>query len=44
MRTHTLPIIPRIRGDQIRINMRTVLADEDGALEENLFEILSDFT
>ena len=43
MRTHALPIIPRIKGAEVRINMRTVLPDEDGDLEENLFVILTDF-
>ena len=44
MRNHTLPIVPRIKGVEVRINMRTVLTDEDGDLEESLFELLTDFT
>ncbi|NIM19635.1 MAG: L-seryl-tRNA(Sec) selenium transferase [Candidatus Latescibacteria bacterium] len=40
MRTHELPIVPRIKGSEVRINMRSVLPDEDEDLKTNLGMIL----
>ncbi len=40
MRNHALPIITRIKGNEVRINMRSVLPDDDADLARNLDEIL----
>jgi L-seryl-tRNA(Ser) seleniumtransferase len=43
MRRHTHPVVPRTKGDEVRINMRTVLAHEDDELASILGRILGGF-
>lgn len=40
MRTHEIPIVPRIKGREVRINMRSVLLQEDEDLARSLAVVL----
>ena len=42
MRLHSTPVIPRVKGTEVRINMRTVMPYEDEDLRMILDRILSD--
>lgn len=41
MRLHSLPIVARVRGNEVRINMRSILAREDRELGAVLKDILT---
>jgi L-seryl-tRNA(Ser) seleniumtransferase len=41
MRLHDTPIVPRVKGSEVRINLRSVMPYEDGELAEHLVEILT---
>jgi L-seryl-tRNA(Ser) seleniumtransferase len=42
MRLHRPPVVPRVKGDEIRVNMRTVMPYEDEELQSILAAILAD--
>jgi L-seryl-tRNA(Ser) seleniumtransferase len=42
MRSHDPPIVPRIKGNEVRINLRSVLAREDDDLAKSLADVLAD--
>jgi hypothetical protein len=41
MRLNDTPVFPRVKGSEVRINMRTVMPYEDDELTKILAEILS---
>jgi L-seryl-tRNA(Ser) seleniumtransferase len=41
MRLHDTPVVPRVKGNEVRINLRSVMPYEDGELAEHLIEILT---
>jgi L-seryl-tRNA(Ser) seleniumtransferase len=41
MRVHTPPVVPRVKGNEVRINMRTVMPHEDEELTEILTRVLA---
>lgn len=41
MRLHTPPVVPRVKGKEVRINMRTVLPHEDAELTAILTRVLT---
>jgi L-seryl-tRNA(Ser) seleniumtransferase len=42
MRSHKPPVVPRIKGNEVRINLRSVLAAEDGDLARSLAGVLTE--
>ena len=41
MRLHTPPIFPRVKGNEVRINMRSILPGEDDELGAALASVLT---
>jgi L-seryl-tRNA(Ser) seleniumtransferase len=42
MRNHRIPLVPRLKGSEVRFNLRSVLPDEDEELVQNLAEIIGE--